>query len=74
MAQDFHAAFGLGPDEKHIAPLDAAGVALAAIQGLDEIRREQELEIERLKTENESLSSRLAALESLVQQRLASEK
>lgn len=74
MAQDFHAAFGLGPDEKHIAPLDAAGVALAAIQGLDEIRREQETEIERLKAENESLSSRLAALESLVQQRLAAGK
>ena len=34
MAQDFHAAFGVGPDEKHIAMVDADGVALAAIQGL----------------------------------------
>ena len=34
MAQDFAAAFGLGQDDRHIFPLDAAGVALAAIQGL----------------------------------------
>jgi hypothetical protein len=34
MAQDFHAAFGLGADERHIATIDEDGVALAAIQGL----------------------------------------
>ncbi len=34
MAQDFHATFGLGPDEVHIADIDLGGVALAAIQGL----------------------------------------
>jgi hypothetical protein len=34
MAQDFHAAFGLGLDNRHIATVDADGVALAAIQGL----------------------------------------
>jgi trimeric autotransporter adhesin len=34
MAQDFHAAFGLGASERHIATLDADGVALAAIQGV----------------------------------------
>jgi hypothetical protein len=36
MAQDFHAAFNVGTDDKHIAPLDEAGVALAAIQGLNQ--------------------------------------
>jgi hypothetical protein len=36
MAQDFHAAFGLGSDDKHIATVDADGVALAAIQGLNQ--------------------------------------
>jgi hypothetical protein len=36
MAQDFRAAFGLGEDEKHIDVVDEEGVALAAIQGLDE--------------------------------------
>jgi hypothetical protein len=36
MAQDCHAAFGVGLDDKHIATVDADGVALAAIQGLNE--------------------------------------
>ena len=34
-AQDFHAAFGLGNDERMIMTVDADGVALAAIQGLN---------------------------------------
>lgn len=34
MAEDFHAAFGLGSTDKGIASLDGSGVALAAIQGL----------------------------------------
>jgi flagellar biosynthesis/type III secretory pathway protein FliH len=35
-AQDFQAAFGLGSDEQCIGTVDADGVALAAIQGLNE--------------------------------------
>lgn len=35
VAQDFHAAFRVGMDDKHIATVDADGVALAAIQGLN---------------------------------------
>lgn len=35
VAQDFHAAFGVGTDDRHIATVDADGVALAAIQGLN---------------------------------------
>ncbi|MBV7327835.1 tail fiber domain-containing protein [Chloroflexi bacterium TSY] len=34
MAQDFHEAFGLGTDDKHIGTVDATGIALAAIQAL----------------------------------------
>jgi hypothetical protein len=52
MAQDFVAEFGLGADDKHIAPGDAAGVSLAAIQAL--------------KNENDALRARLAALEGQV--------
>ncbi len=52
MAQDFHAAFGLGIDERHIAASDLAGVALAAIQELND--------------ENAALTARLADLEALV--------
>jgi trimeric autotransporter adhesin len=36
MAQDFHAAFGLGGGDTGIATVDADGVALAAIQGLNQ--------------------------------------
>ncbi len=70
VAQDFHAAFGLGVDDKHIATVDADGVALAAIQGLNEKveRRSQEsrARIEQLETENVELQQRLAELEALV--------
>jgi hypothetical protein len=63
MAQDFRAAFGLGPDERHISPLDVGGVALGAIQGLDQIYKEQAAQIETLKRENAQLEKRLKALE-----------
>ena len=63
MAQDFHAAFGTGRDDKHITSMDADGVALAAIQGLNEIVLEKNEELSRLKKENQSLAERLAAIE-----------
>ena len=53
MAEDFKAAFGLGSDNQHIATVDADGVALAAIQGLNQ----------KLEAENAALKSRLDALE-----------
>ncbi|MEZ5285002.1 MAG: hypothetical protein R2712_09385 [Vicinamibacterales bacterium] len=34
-AQDFHAAFGLGEDERYIGSLDADGVALAGVKALE---------------------------------------
>jgi hypothetical protein len=64
MAQDFHAAFGTGRDDRHITSVDADGVALAAIQGLNEMVKEREVELSRLKSENQSLAERLAAIES----------
>ena len=77
MAQDFYAAFGVGPDDKHIATVDADGVALAAIQGLDqevesgkqkaEIRIEGlEQRLEQKETEITELKARLADLEKFV--------
>jgi hypothetical protein len=42
MAQDFHAAFGLGSDDKHISTLDTDGVTLSAIKGLVEEIKEQD--------------------------------
>jgi hypothetical protein len=50
MAQDFQAAFGLdGKDDKHISVVDEGGVALAAIQGLNQKLNERDAEIEALK-------------------------
>ncbi len=34
VAQDFYHAFGVGPDDRHLAATDLAGVSLAAIQAL----------------------------------------
>ncbi len=36
MAQDFYSAFNVGEDDKHITDIDEGGVALAAIQGLNQ--------------------------------------
>jgi len=60
MAQDFYAAFGVGPDDKHIATVDADGVAFAAIQGLHEIVKEKDAEIQELKTRLERLEQIIA--------------
>jgi hypothetical protein len=62
MAQDFTAAFGLGADDRHIFPLDAAGVALAAIQGLYQMVRHQSARIEALERELSALRGEAATL------------
>jgi photosystem II stability/assembly factor-like uncharacterized protein len=78
MAQDFHAAFGLnGSDDKHIATVDEEGVALAAIQGLNEKVENGKLKTEtqmgqleaenaNLKQQNDLLAQRLNELEAAV--------
>ena len=45
MAQDFHAAFGLGNSDTTINTIDLDGVALAGIKGLHGIAKEQEARI-----------------------------
>ena len=62
MAQDFAAAFGLGADDRHIFPLDAAGVALAAIQGLHALARAQQARLDALKRELTALRGETATL------------
>ncbi len=51
MAQDFYAAFNVGEDERHITTIDADGVALAAIQGLNEVVEEKETRIAALEAQ-----------------------
>ncbi|MBK9605216.1 MAG: tail fiber domain-containing protein [Betaproteobacteria bacterium] len=65
MAQDFRAAFGLGHDDTTISTVDAAGVALAAIQGLHQLVREKDRELQRLRAkaaEVDALKRDLAAI------------
>ncbi len=76
MAQDFAAAFGLGPDDKHIALNDLSGVALAAIKALhatvsakDAELTAQQARLQELSTRNDELSQRLAAIEAALAQR-----
>jgi hypothetical protein len=66
MAQDFSSAFALGHDDKHISIVDESGVALAAIQGLNEKLAEKDAELQRLQSQNQSLAARLEAIERVV--------
>jgi hypothetical protein len=62
-AQDFHDAFKLGSDNKTIGTVDADGVALAAIQGLNEELKERDATIAALKEQNAAFEARLKKLE-----------
>jgi hypothetical protein len=64
MAQDFRAAFSLGQDDKFIQFVDEQGVALTAIQGLNEKLQRQSTELERKEAEIQDLKQRLQKLES----------
>ena len=66
VAQDFQAAFAVGPDDKHIASVDADGVALAAIQGLNQKVEEQRSQLKRKESEIRELKDRLEALEKII--------
>jgi hypothetical protein len=63
MAQDFYKAFGLGGDERAIGTVDADGVALAAIQALENRTTVLANEVKELKEINKKLLERLDALE-----------
>jgi len=78
MAQDFHAAFGLGVNEKLIDQVDPDGVALAAIQGLaarvaekdaaiEELRREKDAELAEQRAQLNAVHGELAELRALVE-------
>jgi hypothetical protein len=66
-AQDFRAAFALGADDKSFGTIDADGVALAAIQGLNQKMVEEaidkEAQIASLQRALNELQERVAALE-----------
>ncbi len=57
MAQDFHGAFGIGQDDKTITFLDEGGVALAAIQGLNQKLAEKDAQLQALAKEVSELKA-----------------
>lgn len=63
MGQDFYSLFSVGTDEKHIAPIDEGGVALAAIQALNQKVEQKDAQIR-------DLEGRLRKLESLLESRM----
>jgi len=62
MAQDFHAAFGLGNDEKTINTLDADGVLFLSVKGLVAELKERDKAISELKAKLQAVEERLNAL------------
>jgi hypothetical protein len=68
MSQDFYASFQVGPDDKHIATVDADGVAFAAIQGLNEIVQEQTAELATKAKKIDALEKRLDQIEKSLKQ------
>jgi hypothetical protein len=69
MAQDFHAAFGLGgDDDKTITTLDTDGVTLAAIKGLVEELKVRDEAIEKLRLKSAEVDELRAELRALREQ------
>ena len=62
MAEDFHALFGLGNNNKALAPRDLAGVTLLAVQGLHQEVEKRDAQIEDLQRQVAELKSMVEAL------------
>jgi Skp family chaperone for outer membrane proteins len=63
VAQDFYQAFGLGDSDRTISTVDANGVALAAIQGLNaKLEAERDALQAKLEAENAELRAESAEL------------
>jgi hypothetical protein len=62
MAQDFHAAFKVGEDNRHITTLDSEGVALAAIKGLYAMVQEKDAQIAALQRDGARRDAELTVL------------
>ncbi|MDX2118509.1 MAG: tail fiber domain-containing protein [Planctomycetota bacterium] len=78
MAQDFKQAFDLGDSDKVIGTVDADGVALAAIQGLNTRLEAKDAEIDALKmqmnAQNAANEARIKALEEAIAKVIATQK
>ena len=69
MAQDFYKAFEFGPDNRHIAPKDAAFIAMVGVKELVNELKKRDMKIDELQkkiTELEELQLTLKNLEAMV--------
>lgn len=66
MAQDFHAAFGLGESDLLINSIDIDGVNMAAVKGLDTRTRAQQDRIREMESLNTAQQQRIDTLEAEV--------
>jgi hypothetical protein len=69
-AQDFYAAFKLGDDDKAISSVDPAGVALVAIQELNETHqkiKKKATQVDQLQSEVELLRAEVAQMTALLE-------
>jgi hypothetical protein len=67
MAQDFFLTFKVGEDNKHIATIDPDGVALAAIQGLNEELKDRDAKIEEQRAQLEQLRQQVGQQQALLE-------
>ncbi len=78
MAQDFFAAFKVGEDDRHITEIDEGGVALAAIQALNQKLEQDKQELKQILEQKEEeiqlLKSRLEKLEAAMTATLESRR
>ena len=74
MAQDFRDAFKLGDNDKLIGYLDETGVALAAIQGLNQKLQEKDTALSEQSKEIKELNSRIEKLEQMAKDKNAGAK
>jgi len=65
MAQAFYALFHLGLNDTTIGTLDESGIALAAIQGLNQLVKEKTAQIDAQRREIEDLRERVSQVETL---------
>jgi flagellar capping protein FliD len=66
MAQDFFATFRVGEGDKTIATIDPDGVALAAIQGLNEEIKDRDVKIEEQQRQLDQLQRQVKEQQSLM--------
>jgi len=62
MAQDFHPLFGLGEDKLRVSAMNLAGIALAAIQGLNAERQADVQRLAEVEAENAELRDEIVGL------------